>query len=174
MKVNEVQYDTPTPRWSPLCFLTEGFVVLINMHHPHILPTMMLLTTTETYKTFTASESIFRNTNTHMPSCHWALQTINSSTADAASCWSKVKGQRSYPSTMSSPYLTGTLVDDVEMFSWSGENMDAVCVGEGGPSRSPVWTQHNHTHSALSSVSSSSPSSSSSSLQLRKTEKEYL
>lgn len=48
------------------------------------------------------------------------------------------KARRSYPSTMSSPYLTGTLVDDVEMFSWSGENMDAVCVGEGGGFLLPV------------------------------------
>ncbi len=174
MKVNEVQYDTPTPRWSPLCFLTEGFVVLINMHHPHILPTMMLLTTTETYKTFTASESIFRNTNTHMPSCHWALQTINSSTADAASCWSKVKGQKVLPKH-----------NEFSIFDWhfgwrrgdvflvGGEHGCSVC-GGGGSFPLPVWTQHNHTHSALSSVSSSSPSSSSSSLQLRKTEKEYL
>lgn len=35
---------------------------------------------------------------------------------------------RAYPSTMSSPYLTGTLVEEVEMFSCSGENMGTVCV----------------------------------------------
>lgn len=41
--------------------------------------------------------------------------------------WVGVRVQRkvgtAYPSTMSSPYLTGTLVEAVEMFSCSGENM---------------------------------------------------
>lgn len=136
--------------------------------HPHILPTMMLLRTTETYKTFTASDSIF--TNTHMPNCHWALQTINSGTADAASCYSKVKGQKVLPKHNDFSIFDchfGWRRGDV--FLVGGEHGCSVC-GGGAFFPLPVWTQHNHTHSALSSVSSSSPSS----LQLRKTEKEYL
>lgn len=35
---------------------------------------------------------------------------------------------QTYPSTMSSPYLIGTLVEEVEMFSCSGENMGTVCL----------------------------------------------
>jgi len=58
------------------------------------------------------------------------------------------KVRRPYPSTMSSPYLTGTLVDDVEMFSWSGENMDAVCVGEGVLSAPNVNATPPHTLSS--------------------------
>lgn len=58
------------------------------------------------------------------------------------------KVRRPYPSTMSSPYLTGTLVEDVEMFSWSGENMDAVCVGEGVLSAPNVNATPPHTLSS--------------------------
>lgn len=57
-----------------------------------------------------------------------------------------------------------------DVFLVGGEHGCSVCGGRGFVPL-PMWTQHNHTHSALSSVSFSSPTSSSS-LQLYKTEKE--
>lgn len=147
----------------------------LHCSHKHASPLHFahsVTTTTETYKTLKPSDSIFRNANTRMKSCHWAFQTINSGTTDAPSCWSKVKGQKVLPEH-----------NEFSIFDWhfgwrrrdvfliGGEHGCSVC-GGGGFCPLPMWTQHNHTHSALSSVSSSSPLSSSSSLQQYKTEKE--
>lgn len=166
IQVNEVHYDPLTPRWNPLCFPTEGSFVPANKHHPHILPTT-------TNKKFMAADSIFRNTQTRTcKSCHRALRTISSNTTDAALCWSEVECQKVLPEH-----------NEFSVFDWhfgwrrgdvflvGGEHGCSVC-GGGGVVPLPVWTQHNHTHSALNFVSSSSPSSSSSSLQLHRTEKE--
>lgn len=159
-----MHYDPLTPRWDPLCFPTEGSFVPANKHHPHILPTT-------TNKKFMAADSIFRNTQTPTcKSCHRALQTISSNTTDAALCWSEVECQKVLPEH-----------NEFSIFDWhfgwrrgdvflvGGEHGCSVC-GGGGVVPLPVWTQHNHTHSALNSVSSSSPASSSSSLQLHRTE----
>lgn len=99
------------------------------------------------------SETHKKNTSTHMQSCHWAveaLQTINSGTTDA--CWSRVKGQKALPEH-----------NEFSVFDWhfgwrrgdvflvGGEHGCSVC-GGGGSFRSQC-ERNTTTHTQLSALS---------------------